>query len=240
MAGGFRVADTDTTIVVDAWGEPQWKSEPFDVMVRDEPVVVTGINGPVWTLTRTKPKAHSVGHPVTGPGFADWAECYERNRLAHPEIFPVNAAGDPEALYTGKSSPYVAYSRGALALVVGEEVAGAEAAVEPFEWIDGEFVRSVSSSWEPVARKWAIQPGPASDTLAADLRLILVTTLRALAKLRRRGDLLGVAPAVPALRGKLLGVSGLDPVGLSGEGNAGEYPSGADNCSGTRMAGTDP
>jgi hypothetical protein len=58
--------------------------------------------------------------------------------------------------------------------------------VEPYEWIDGEFVRSVSSSWKPVNRKWAIQPGPASDTLAADLRLILVTVLRALAKLRRR------------------------------------------------------
>jgi hypothetical protein len=170
---------------VDAWGEPQWKPLPLDVMVRDEPVTVTAIDGPVWTVTRTKPKAHSVGHPVSGPTFANWAECYERNRLAHPEIFPVNASGDPDALYTGKSSVYPAYSRGALALVVGEEVAGAEAAVEPFEWIDGEFVRSVSSSWKPVNRKWAIQPGPAESTLSADLRLILVTVLRALAKLRR-------------------------------------------------------
>jgi len=180
------VTATDTTITVDAWGEPQWKSEPFDAMVRDEPVTVTAIDGPVWTVTRTKPKAHSIGHPVTGPGFVDWAECYSRNYAAHPEIFPVNAAGDPDALYTGKTSPYVAYSRGALALVVGEELPDAEAAVEPFEWIDGEFVRSVSSSWKPVNRKWAIQPGPAESTLAADLRLILVTTLRALAKLRRR------------------------------------------------------
>jgi hypothetical protein len=179
------VTATDTTITVDAWGEPQWKPLPLDVMVRDEPVTVTAIDGPVWTVTRTKPKAHSVGHPVSGPTFANWAECYERNRLAHPEIFPVNASGDPDALYTGKSSVYPAYSRGALALVVGEEVAGAEAAVEPFEWIDGEFVRSVSSSWKPVNRKWAIQPGPAESTLSADLRLILVTVLRALAKLRR-------------------------------------------------------
>ena len=181
------VAAEDTTITVDAWHMQPWPPLPLDLMLRDEPVTVTAMAGPVWTVTRTKPKAHSIGHPVSGPGFASWAECYERNRLAHPEIFPVNAAGDPDALYTGKSSPYVAYSRGALALVVGEDLPGAEAAVEPYEWIDAEFVRSVSSSWKPVNRKWAIQPGPADSTLSADLRLILVTVLRALAKVRRRG-----------------------------------------------------
>jgi hypothetical protein len=183
------VETTDNTITVDNWGviDP-WPPLPFDAMVRDEPVTVTDMVDNIWAVTRTKPKAHSVGHPVTGPGFADWAECYARNLAAHPEIFPVNAAGDPDALYTGKTSPYVAYSRGALALVVGEEVAGADDAVPAYEWIDGEFVRSVSSSWKPAARKWAIQPGPADSTLAADLRLILVAVLRALAKVRRRGE----------------------------------------------------
>ena len=173
------------TITVDAWGQPQWKPLPLDVMVRDEPVTVTAINGNIWTVMRAKPKAHSIGHPVTGPGFADWAECYARNLAAHPEIFPVNA-DDPagQHLYTGKSSPYVAYARGALALAVGEGVTAAEPA---YEWIDGEFIRSVSSSWKPVNRKWAIQPGPASDTLSSDLRLILFAVLRALAKLRRHG-----------------------------------------------------
>jgi hypothetical protein len=149
-------------------------------------MTVTAVDGNVWTVTRTKSVQHNPGHPVFGGGFASWAECYARNRAAHPEIFPVNAAGDPEALYTGKSSSvtYPGYTRGALALVVGEEVAGAEAAVPAYEWLDAEFIRSASSSWK-LTRKWAIQPGPASDTLAADLRLILVTVLRALAKVRR-------------------------------------------------------
>ena len=177
------VEETDTTITVDQWGEPQWKSEPFDVMVRDEPVTVTAIDGLVWTVTRTNPKTHSVGHAVTGPGFVNWDECFSRNYAAHPEIFPENE-DDPDSLYTGKSSSvtYPSYTRGALALAVGE---GVQAAVEPFEWLDAEFVKAVSSSWK-VARKWAIVPS-AESTLRADLQLILVTTLRALAKVRRHG-----------------------------------------------------
>jgi hypothetical protein len=180
------VAATDTTITVDNWHMQPWPPLPLDLMLRDEPVTVTAMNGPVWTVTRTKPKAHSVGHPILGPLFTSWAECYARNLTAHPEIFPCNV-NDPEGqhLYTGKFSPYVSYARGALALIVGEDVAGAEPAVEPFEWLDAEIIGAASSSYK-LARKWCIVTGPASDTLAADLRLILVTTLRALAKVRRR------------------------------------------------------
>ena len=176
-------AATDTTITVDQWGMPPWPAVPFDVDLRDEPVTVTGMSGNVWTITRTKPKAHSATHPILGPGFANWAECYERNLAAHPENFPVNVSGDPEALYTGKSSSvtYPSYARGALALAVGEGVMAAEPA---YAWLDDEFARAASSNWK-MNRKWAISPTPASDTLHADLRLILFAVLRALAKLRR-------------------------------------------------------
>ena len=180
------VEPTDTTITVDNWHMQPWPALPLDLMLRDEPVTVTAMDGPVWTITRSKPKAHSVGHPITGPSFTSWAECYARNLAAHPEIFPCNA-DDPDGsdLYTGKFSPYSSYSRGALALIVGEEVAGAEPAEAPFEWLDAEIIGAASSSYK-LARKWCITTGPAEATLAADLRLIVITGLRALAKLRRR------------------------------------------------------
>jgi hypothetical protein len=149
-------------------------------------VTVTNRNGTTWSVTRTKPKTHSINHPVTGAEFTSWAECYLRNGNAHPEIFPVNTTGDPNALYTGKGSSvtYPGYTRGALALVIGENVPGTSDAGPAYEWLHGEFVRSASSSWK-LTRKWAIVPDAASVMTSADLDLLLTAARRVLTRLLR-------------------------------------------------------
>jgi len=145
----------DITIVVDPWHKQPWPDPPFEMKLQDEITTVTGMSGNIWTLTRTKPVAHVVGHRILGPKFKSWQECAARNVAAIPEKFPT-MPDDPEALYTAEPGTvtYNAYTRGALALAVGENI---PAATEPYNWLHGEFLDSISTQWK-VERKWAIVP----------------------------------------------------------------------------------
>ena len=63
---------------------------------------------------------------------------------------------DPNALYTAEagSVTYVAYTRGALAIVIGEGIPGAD---DWYNWLHNEFLKAISTQWK-VERKWAIVP----------------------------------------------------------------------------------
>jgi len=148
----------DDTIVVDAWAKQPWPMPPFAMKLQDEMTTVIAMEENIWMLDRPKPVKHVIGHRILGPAFQSWEECAARNVAAHPDKFPT-MPGDPDALYTGQpgSVTYNAYTRGALALVMGEVVPGTEAVVPAYDWLHDQFLRAISTQWK-VERKWAIVP----------------------------------------------------------------------------------
>jgi hypothetical protein len=145
----------DITIVVDDWYRQPWPTPPFEIKLQDEICTVTAMSGNIWTLTRPKPVKHVIGHRILGPKFKSWAECRDRNLSALPDAFPT-MPDDPNALYTAEagSVTYVAYTRGALAIVIGEGIPGAD---DSYNWLHNEFLKAISTQWK-VERKWAIVP----------------------------------------------------------------------------------